>query len=368
MKVPFFDYPSFYRSHQEWLRPVIDDVLNRGTFIMGPEVAEFEAKLAAFLGVQHAIGVGNCTDGLMIGLVAAGVGQGDEVIVPSHTMVATAEAIHFVGATPVLADCGEDHLVNVDAVRERLTPRTRAIVPVHLNGRVCDMDAITELASEHGLAIVEDAAQALGGTYKGRAGGSFGIAGAFSFYPAKLLGAFGDAGAVVTKDDTVADDLRALRNHGMDHDGTVVRWGINVRMDSLHAAVLSAKLDRIEAEIDRRREIAIRYEKGIGQVEGLVHPPSATAEGDHFDVFQNYELECDRRDELIAYLAGHGVGTNLPWRGKAVHQHAALGFDAATLPRTEALFDRVFMLPLNTMLSDDQVDYTIETVRTFFGI
>ena len=362
--VPFFNYRAAFLAHEEAFVGIFRDVLRRGAFIQQRDLADFEQHLASFLGVRHAIGTGNATDGLVMSLRAAGVGPGDEVVLPSHTMVATAAAVAHVGATPVLADCGDDHLVEPASMAAAITPRTKALMPVHLNGRTCDMDAIGRIAGQKGLRIVEDAAQALGSRFKGRAAGAFGVAAAISFYPAKILGCLGDGGAVVTGEDEVARIVRLLRDHGRGENGEVSMWGFNSRLDNLQAALLDHQFRDYQAIIDRRRAIARAYQERLGDIAELTLPPAPGADPDHYDTFQNYELEAERRDALRQFLSGHGIGTLIQWGGKAVHQFSALGF-RQRLPRTERLFERCLMLPMNVTLSDEDVAYVCDRVREF---
>ena len=225
--VPFFNYPSVFTAHEEEFIALFRETGRRGAFILQQHLADFEQNLAAYLGARHALGVGNATDGLLYALRAAGIGAGDEVILSSHTMVATAAAVHFAGATPIPVDCGDDHLIDPCAVDAAVTSATRAILPTQLNGRTCDMDILQGIADRHGLVIIEDAAQALGSKFKGRAAGTFGAAAAISFYPAKVLGCFGDGGAVITNAAAVHDKVHQLRDHGRNAEGRIVSWGLN---------------------------------------------------------------------------------------------------------------------------------------------
>jgi len=366
-QVPFFDYPHLYRQTTSQLRAAVCDVMERGAYILQSNLADFEQRLEAYLSVKHAWGVANGTDSLHIILRAAGIGPGDEVIVPSHTYIATAAAVHFSGATPVLVDCGPDHLIDPEAARLSITPRTKAIMPVHLNGRTCDMASLMALAEEHGLLIVEDAAQAIGSEFGGRCAGTFGIAGSFSFYPAKVLGCFGDGGGVVTNDDEMARRMALLRDHGRDERGEVVTWGFNSRLDNLQAAVLNVKMGYLDGEIARRRQIAARYRSHLEEIRGMTLPPGPDGDPDHFDVYQNYEVESGRRDELRTFLQERGVRTIVQWGGKPVHQFSGLGFENVRLPNTDRLFTRCFLLPMNTSLSDDDVDYICRLIREFYA-
>jgi dTDP-4-amino-4,6-dideoxygalactose transaminase len=364
--VPFFNYPHVFTSHEEAFMSIFQDVGRRGAFIMQKDLDDFEEHLAAFAGARYALGFSNATDGLHLALRASGIGSGDEVIFCSHTMVATAAAIHFAGAVPVPVECGPDHLMDPDSVAAAVTSRTSAIMPTQLNGRTCDMDALQAIADNYDLLIVEDAAQALGSRYKDRQAGTFGVASAISFYPAKNLGCLGDGGAVLTNDDEVYQNLVLLRDHGRDEEGDVVMWGLNTRLDNLQAAILDYKLARYDKEVGRRREIASLYQERLGDIDDLVLPPAPNSDPDHFDVFQNYEIEAEQRDELRTYLKENGVGTLIQWGGKAVHQFEKLGFDVS-LPYTERMFTRCLMLPLNRSLSDADVEYVCDVIRRFYG-
>lgn len=364
--IPFFPYADLFKRDEAALTEVMMGVCRRGAYIQQQECRDFDANLARFMGVKHAFGVANGTDAIIIGLKAVGVGSGDEVILPSHTYIATAASVHLVGATPVLAECGPDHMLDAADVAKRITPRTKAIMPVQVNGRTCDMDALQAVADKHGLMIVEDAAQGLGSRFKGRCAGTFGKFGTISFYPAKLLGCFGDGGAIVTDDDEVAEKIALLKDHGRNADGRVVAWGYNSRLDNMQAAVLDYKLKSYPKDIERRRAVAARYQAGLGDLAELTLPLAPGADERHFDVYQNYELEADRRDELRTYLDGHGVKTIIQWAGTPVHQFKELGF-TVSLPVTDKFFTRCLMLPMNVVVSDDEVDYIVSTIRGFYG-
>ncbi len=365
--IPFFDYPHLFLSEEQELTAIFSDVGRRGAFILQEDLVRFERNLAAYLGVKYALGVANATDGLLFALRAAGIGAGDEVIFCSHTMVATAAAIHFAGATPVPVECGDDHLIDPRAVEGAVTPRTRAILSTQLNGRTADMQALTAIAKRHGLAIVEDAAQALGSRFQGRTAGSFGAAAAFSFFPAKTLGCLGDGGAIVTNRDDVYQRVIELRDHGRGADGDIVSWGLNSRLDNLQAAILDFRLASYPTAVARRRTLAGLYRNRLQAIEQMKLPPGPNDDSEHFDVFQNYEIEAERRDELRAFLKTRHIGTALPWGGKAVHQWAGLGL-RASLPHTEALFERVLLLPLNLSLNDDDVHHIANAIHDFYRL
>lgn len=363
--IPFFNYRGAFSAREEEFIEIIRDVLRRGAFIQQRDLAEFEDSLARYLGVSHALGVGNATDGLIFCFRAAGIGTGDEVIFPSHTMVASPAAVAHVGGIPVPVDCGFDHLIDPKAIEAAITEKTKAIMPVQLNGRTCDMDQIDAIAAKHNLIIIEDAAQALGSKFKGRFAGTFGVGAAFSFYPAKILGCFGDGGAVVTNDAEIARKISLLRDHGRNEQGEVETWGYNSRLDNLQAAILHAQFRDYDEIIDRRRSIARLYDSLLCELKEIVLPPGPAEGGDHFDVFQNYEIEADARDDLKSYLSDKGIGTIMQWGGKPVHQFKGLGFNVS-LPKTDRFFERCLMLPMNMMVTDDEVRYIAGTIRAFY--
>lgn len=366
-KVRYIDYPGQFRKMETEIMHTIKEVLERGDLMLRQQLRDFESHLATFVGTKYAVGLSNCTDALRLTLQAAGVSPGDEVITVSHTFVATAAAIHYIGASPVLVDVGDDHNMNIDLVEQALTPRTKAILPVHLNGRLCDMSRLMVLAEKHGLLVIEDSAQALGASFQGRKGGSIGLAGCFSFYPAKLLGAFGDAGAMVTHSEDLAEKVRFLRDHGRMPSGEVAGWSFNCRLDNLQAALLDLKLRRIPEWIDRRRELARLYHEQLAGISHILLPPPPLSDGLWFDVFQNYEIEADDRDGLVARLHEAGVEVMIPWGGKGIHQFKALGLGHFRLPRTDHLFKKVLMLPLHTELEDGQAEYVCNVIRNFYA-
>lgn len=364
--IPFFNYPHLFESRENELLDVIKDVGHRGAYILQKDLESFEQNLRSYTDAKFALGVANGTDALILALRAAGIGAGDEVIFCSHTYVATAASIHFVDATPVPVECGSDHMIDPQAVEAAVTPRTRAIMPTQVNGRTCDMDALQAIADKHSLLIVEDAAQGLGSKYKGRCAGTFGIAGTISFYPAKTLGCLGDGGAILVSDPDAYETMYRLRDHGRGFDGEVNGWGLNSRLDNLQAAILDLKLRDYDAAVNRRREIATLYQERLGDVSELVLPPAPGSEPDHFDVFQNYEIEAERRDELKLDLKANGVGSLVQWGGKAVHQLTGLGF-SMSLPYTERMIARSLMLPMNTSMSDDDVAYVCDKIKSYYA-
>lgn len=343
------------------------EVLRRGAFIMQKELFEFEEAIAEYIGVKHCIGMANCTDALEIALRAANIGPGDEVIFPSHTFVATPASARIIGADVVPVECADDHLIDPAAIEPAITSRTKAIMPVSLNGRTVRHDEIQAIADKHGLLVIEDSAQALGSSYKGKHAGSWALAGTFSFYPAKILGCFGDGGALTTNDDNIARLAKLYRDHGRDEEtGEVVIWGKNSRLDTLQAAILHLQFKKYHEIIARRREVAARYQAGLGNLPQLKLPPAPDSDPDHFDVYQNYEIEAQNRDALRQYLKDNGIGTLVQWGGKGVHQFKELGLNVS-LPKTEKLFQEMLLIPMNVFMTNDDVDYVIETIRSFYA-
>ena len=363
--VPFFEYPRLWSDDKEDLLSIIDDVASTGGFILQKAVSDFESELANYTGANYAVGVGNATDGMEIFLEAIGVNPGDEIIISSHTMLATASAIKVSGGIPVPVDIGKDNLISPNAIQDAITSKTVGIMPTQLNGRICDMDAILTIAKKHNLFLVEDAAQALGSKYKGQHAGTFGLASDISFFPAKVLGCLGDAGGVLVNDKELFHKIYQIHDHGRDVDGEIKRWGRNSRLDNLQAAILSHKLKSYQNVIERRREVAQIYQDRLGKLSELQLPPPPDSNQANYDVYQNYELQADKRDELKTYLGEYGIGTLIQWGGLAVHQFTQLGFNQS-LPMTEKFFERCIMLPMNIFISNDDIEYICETVTSFY--
>jgi len=280
-------------------------------------------------------------------------------------MVATASAIHFAGAKPIPIEAGPDHLIDIYKIEEAITENTKAICPTQLNGRTANMDKIIEIASNYNLQIYEDAAQGLGSKWKGRFSGTFGIASCISFYPAKLLGCLGDGGAVLTNDSEVYKKIKLLRDHGRDENGDILMWGFNSRLDNLHAAHLSLQFDDYHNTITRRRDLAMKYQNELSNISNIVLPPAPDSDSNHFDVYQNYEIEADDRDGLREYLNKNGIGTLIQWGGKAVHQYKKLGF-TQNLPYTEKLFKKILMLPLNLSITNEELYYICDSIKSYY--
>ena len=366
-KVPFQDIPLQIRNIKPEIDAAVQAVLAHGEFILGPEVATFEREWAEYCRVPHAVGVGSGTDALHLILRALGIGPGDEVITVANTFIATAEAISYAGAKPVLADCRiEDFLLDPAAAAAAITPRTRAIIPVHLYGQPADMDALGALAQNSGLALIEDAAQAHGASLAdGRVCGSLGVAAAFSYYPIKNLGAFGDGGAVTTRDEPLARQIRLLRNWG-----SVVKYhhevqGFNSRLDTLQAAILSVKLRHLAAWNDARRAAAGWYRSALGGCPGVVLPAEAPWTGRHaYHLFVVRVLERDR-DVVARAMAARGVQTvvHYPVPIHLQKAYADLGLRRGAFPAAEAASSSILSLPMFPEITQGQVAYVADSLR-----
>lgn len=365
-KVPFFDYPRLWLDDRTKLLEIIDEVASSGGFILQKDLHNFELELAEYAKSRYSIGVGNATDGMEIFLQAIGLKKGDEIIISSHTMLATASAIIANGGIPVPVDIGDDFLIDPESINDAITDNTVGIMPTQLNGRTCDMDSILSIANKHSLFVVEDAAQALGSKFKDKFAGTFGLASCISFFPAKVLGCLGDAGAILTNDEEIYHKAFQIHDHGRDTDGEVKAWGRNSRLDNIQAAILSYKLKSYNQVIERRREIARIYDNELSFLEFLSLPPGPDSNPEHFDVYQNYEFEADRRDELITYLNQNGIGTLVQWGGKAIHQWEGLGF-YQKLPKSERFFERCLMIPINLFLEDEDVYYVCDKIKKFYS-
>jgi dTDP-4-amino-4,6-dideoxygalactose transaminase len=364
-RVPFVDPRTHYQRLKSEIDGAITDCLSKGDLIYRQQLRDFEKRLAEFVGVQYAVGVNSGYHALHFSVLGAGVGPGDEVITVAHTFVATVSAIIHCGATPVLVDVGEDYNMAPDLLERAITPKTKAILPVHLNGRICDMDPIMALAERYGLAVIEDAAQSLGASYKGKRAGSFGAAGCFSFYPFKVLGGFGDGGAVTTNDPHIARMASLLRYNGEDREtGEYHYHGYTALLDNVQAAVLDVKLRYLPQWIEHRRQIAARYRQGLEGVGDLRLPHFG--EDQQVDIFQNYVIRTASRNRLREYLKHNGIETLVSWP-KPMWEHKDLGLEHPHLPETERICKEVLSLPMSAETTDEHVDITVECLRKFFA-
>jgi dTDP-4-amino-4,6-dideoxygalactose transaminase len=353
--VPFVDLKAQYRAIRGEIGQAFEEVFEQAAFVDSPFVARFEEAFAAYCGTRHAVAVGNGTCALWLALLGLGVGAGDEVITVPNTFVATIEAIRLCGAKPVFVDV-EETSYNLDhrLVEAAITSRTKAILPVHLFGHTCDLDPILELAQSRGLVVVEDASQAHGALYKGGRAGSLGTAGCFSFYPSKNLGAYGEAGAVVTNDDELAARLRLLRNHGSRKKYSHVMFGWNARMDGLQGAALRVKLDHLEAWNEARRRNARSYGERLRDVRDVVLPVEAPYAR---HVYHIYAVRIPRRDEVKSELEAKGIvcGLHYPRPLHLQEGYADLGYREGAFPVAEECARTFLSLPMFAELSEEQI-------------
>ena len=365
MKVPFLDLKAVYSEIKDELDEAYARVMSSGWYILGAEVEAFENEFAAYCGAKHCIGVANGLDALHLVLRGYGIGEGDEVIVPANTYIATWLAVSYAGATPVAVEPDiETYNLDPRKIEAAITPRTRAIMPVHLYGQPAGMDAINEIARKHHLKVIEDAAQAQGARYKNRPTGSLSDAAGFSFYPGKNLGAFGDAGAVVTSDDELADAVRLLRNYGSRVKYHNEVKGFNSRLDPLQAAFLSVKLRHLDDWNARRRKIARKYIEALSDCSKIVLP---VLEEEAESVWHLFVVRCAERERLQNFLKERGVETLIHYPVPP-HLSEAYGRDFAEKPRlplTEQLAETVLSLPISPHLTESEQDFTIETLKEF---
>lgn len=364
-KVRFVAPPRTYAQLKDELDAAYFAVMEKGDLVDRGQLRSFEKNLAAFVGTTYAVGLNSGYDALHLSLRAAGIGSGDEVIVPAHTFVASCSAIVNVGATPVLVDVLPDFNIDPDAAERAVTPRTRGIVPVHLSGWPCDLDRIMDLAARFGLIVVEDACQSLGAAFGGRKVGSFGLTGCWSFYPFKILGGYGDGGAITTNDPEVAAFARRMRYNGEEREtGEYHGHGFTCILDNLQAAFLDVKLRHLPAWIERRQTIAEKYRLALSDLPDLLLPHYGDPRRTH--IYQNYTLRSKQGDAFSAHMKAAGVEVLTQFR-KPYYRHAALKLVDRGFPETEALSREVCSLPLNTEILDEELDYVIATVRSFYG-
>lgn len=361
--IPLVDLKAQLAEIRDEVDKGFDEVISNTAFVLGPQVKAFEEAFARFSGVKHTIGVGNGTDALELAVRALGIGPGDEVIVPANTFIASALAIQRAGATPVLVDCDERHqLIDVSAIEDRITERTRAIMPVHLFGQMADMERVLDIAERRGLAVIEDAAQCQGAKQNGRPAGSLGRVSGTSFYPGKNLGAFGDAGAVLTNDDALATKIRALRNYGSEVKYHHPETGFNSRLDTLQAVVLGAKLKRLDRWNEQRREAAARYDQLLSDLPGVGRP--GTLEGNEH-VWHLYVIRVSERDRVLEKLHAQKVGAGIHYP-VPIHLQGAfahLGHGSGDFPVTEKAASEILSLPLFPEITAAQQERVVAALR-----
>lgn len=364
MQVPFVSFLPMEKELDQELRNAFERVYSRSWYILGEEDKAFEQAFASYLGVNNCVGVGNGLDALVLALRALKIGPGDEVIVPSNTYIASVLAISYAGATPVLVEPDIDTF-NIDPhlIESAITGKTKAIMPVHLYGQACDMDPVMKIADKYGLFVIEDCAQAHGATYKGKKVGTFGNAAGFSFYPGKNLGALGDSGAVVTDNDELASEIRALSNYGSDYKYHHILKGVNSRMDEMQAAFLSVKLPHLDRMNQERRRIADMYSSKINNPKVIL--PAVNPEC--VPVWHVYGVRCEERDALESFLKERGIGTNKHYPTPIHLQEAYkdLAIPEGALPIAEKISKTELSLPIYYGMTDEEIQYVIDSVNEF---
>ncbi|WDG32540.1 DegT/DnrJ/EryC1/StrS family aminotransferase [Streptomyces sp. CA-278952] len=363
MTMHVWSYLEEYRTEREDILDAVETVFESGQLVLGKSVRGFEEEFAAYHGLRHAVGVDNGTNAIKLGLQALGVGPGDEVITVSNTAAPTVLAIDGAGAKPVFVDVRrEDYLMDLTQVEAAITERTRCLLPVHLYGQAVDMAPLREIADRHGLKILEDCAQAHGARHHGSLTGTMGDAAAFSFYPTKVLGAYGDGGATVTNDDEVDENLRRLRYYGMEKVYYVTRTpGHNSRLDEVQAEILRRKLKRLDQYVAGRQAVAARYAEGLGDTDLVL--PELAAGNTH--VYYVYVVRHPRRDAIIEALKGYGIALNIsyPWPVHTMTGFEHLGYGKGSLPVTEELAGEIFSLPMYPALEPEAQEKVISAVR-----
>ena len=358
--IPFVDLKAQYRAIHDEVVPRMMEVVESSAFILGPDVARFEADFATYVGARFCVGVESGTAALVLALRALGIGPGDEVILPANTYIASALAVSMVGASPVLVDMDANYLIDAELLEQALTPRTKAVMPVHLYGQMVPMGPVMAFARRHGLRVVEDACQAHGARIDGQRAGSIGDVGCFSFYPGKNLGAYGDGGAAVTSDPAVEEELRLLRDFGQRKKYEHVIKGDNSRLDTLQAAVLDVKLRHLDDWNSARRRNAAAYDQRLRAI-GVTPPPCLQPEG---HVYHLYVIEVDDRERVIAALKERGIasGIHYPIPIHLQPAYAELQQNAGSFPHTERGASRILSLPMYAELTESQMDRVVEAL------
>jgi len=366
IRISLIDLQQRFHEERAELLACVERVLESGHFVLTPELNDFEEKIAAYTGAKHCIGLNSGTDALMIGLMAMGITRGDEVITSPISFVASTGSIAHVGGTPVYADVRDDQNIDPAEIEKMITPRTKAIMPVHWTGRISDMHAIQEIADRHGLMIIEDSCQSMGATYHGQHGGTFGAVGTFSAHPLKALNATGDAGFMITSDDAIAETARRYRNHGLVDRDTCLDYGVNSRLDVLQAEILLYRLGRLESITERRRHNVNLYRQLITAPEVFI-PPCQAHEVNPFVMFP---IQAERRDDLKAHLESKGI-MSLIYYGTPLHLQPAAkryGYQRGDFPNAERQADRVLALPHHQHLTEDEIAEVAGEVNAFYGV
>ena len=364
--IPYVDLISQHSSIKELILTAVEEVLGHSQFVNGEEITAFEKAFAQLCEVQFAVGVSSGTDGLILALHALGVGLGDEVITSPNSFISSSSCISWVGARPVFVDVKEDYNIDSTQIEDKITARTKAILPVHLTGRPAEMQMILEIAERHNLYVIEDCSQAVSAEYYSKRVGSFGTIGVFSLHPLKTLNACGDSGIITTDDVDIYEELLLLRNHGLRSRGDCVTWGLNSRLDSVQAAILLIKMDYLDLWTNKRISNAKYYQKELSEVDAIKLPKDKPYEK---AVYHTFIIEMDNRDALRSYLLEHGIETSVHYP-VPIHLQAAakdLGYKRGDFPVTEKQSERILSLPVHQNLQDDDLDHVVKTIKAFYN-
>ncbi len=366
MNVPFFNYKKAFTQYRSEFHEALDKIIDNGQFIFGDELLKFEQNIESFVNAKHCVGVGNATDALEMMMSYIDLKSEDEVILASHTMIATLSAIVQGGGKPVPVDISHDGSINFNSIKENINKNTKALIVTQLNGHTCKMDEIINICDENNIYLFEDSAQALGSKFNDQFAGTFGLAGCYSFYPAKVLGGPGDGGALITNNEDFYNWSISYRDHG--RSGNDINCiGRNSRLDNLMSYFLNIQFKDFQKSIARRRYIANLYNNGLEDIEELELPHHYNDSIEHYETFQNYEILCHKRDELKEYLYSHNIGTLIQWGGITINNVMSYGRNSkSTFSETKKYYNRCLMLPINTHINDEEVNFVIRNIRNFY--
>ena len=361
--VPYIDLAAQYEFYKDELQDILLRIASSGQFILRKEVSELESKIAEYLKVNYALGVNSGTDALFLSLKAAGIKSGDEIITVSHTFIATISTIVHCGAKPVLVDINDDGNIDVNKIEDAITKKTKAIMVVHMNGKICDMDMILALSKKHNLLLFEDAAQAFGASYHNKFAGTFGVCAGFSFHPMKVLGCMGDGGLITTNDEHIYNQLLLLRNHGQKTKSELVLYGYNSRLDNLQAAILLFRLSKFEEELKSRREVAMYYIKNLSSLPQIKLP--ILDEDNRRDVPSSFVIQAKDRDALQKFLLDNSIEVAVHWNTPN-HKQSHLKLDNFNLEMTEKYSKNILSLPIHSFLDKEQAAFVVKKIIEFY--
>ncbi len=365
-KIPFYDYTYNYKENSLNLKNIFHKVCSKGSYILQDELLKFENEIRKYTQAKYVLGVGNATDAMQMFLMCSKIKKNSEIIISSHTMVATASSVYFAGYKPVPVEFGEDLLIDPDSIEKSITSKTKAILVTHLNGRTCNMDKILKICNKYKLLLFEDAAQALGSKFKGKHAGTFGLASAISLYPAKILGCFGDGGLILTNNKNLYLKLHKIRSHGINEKTkNIDYWGFNSRLDNIQAAFLSYFFKNHDKNIFKRRELAKVYHQELYNLKKVILPPLFNDKV-NYDIFQNYEIICEKRNELKSFLNKKGIGTLIQWSGIRTNNLDLPNISKKKL-KSDNNFKKLLLLPMNISLNKKNIKDVCREIKKFYS-